>query len=205
MKRSLNSRPVRDHRGFTLIELLVVITIVALLVTGAFGAYGFVMDRAKKADAQAACMTIYNAIEQYNNQYDYLPEPMSATKSTDCKSDTSAEEGLVWTLLGQDPVKNSRKVNFLGDIKEAKSAGPEGRKANGMVRNEESAELIDPWGTHYQVTLDLDMNGKIDNPNQEEATSGTTELHKSSIAYSRGKDQKDETWKDNVGSWTTAN
>jgi prepilin-type N-terminal cleavage/methylation domain-containing protein len=203
MKLSLTSRPARDCRGFTLIELLVVITIVALLVTGAFGAYGFVMDRAKRADAQGACMTVYNAIDQYHSQYDYLPEPMSATKATDCKSDTSAEEGLIYTLLGLDPVHNARKVNFLGDIKDAKTQG-DGKKMNGLVRTEESAELLDPWGSHYKVTLDLDLNGKIDNPNQDEVNSGSAELHKEAVVYSIGKDLKEETWKDNVGSWTTA-
>src|SRR4029079_18304181 len=77
MKYSLTHRRTR---GFALIELLVVITIVALLVTGAFGAYGFVMDRAKRAEAQSMCMTFYTAIDEYNKDYDYLPEPMSATK-----------------------------------------------------------------------------------------------------------------------------
>src|SRR5882757_7522435 len=113
MKYSLTHRRTR---GFTLIELLVVITIVALLVTGAFGAYGFVMDRAKRAEAQAMCMTVYTAIDQYEKDYDRLPEPMSATKDTDCKSDTSAEEGLVWILLGKDETSNARKQNYLGDI-----------------------------------------------------------------------------------------
>ncbi len=201
MKLSLNSRPVRAS-GFTLIELLVVITIIALLVTGAFGAYGFVMERAKKSEAQGACMTVFNAIDQYNNQYDYLPQPMSATKNTDCKTDTSAEEGLIWILLGKDETQNSRKTNFLGDIKDAKSSGE--KKVSGISRTDDGAALYDPWGNYYKVTIDLDLNEKIDNPNEEEITSGVTELHKKVIVFSVGKDMKEETWKDNVTSWTSA-
>jgi len=202
MKHSLLSRPARGSRGFTLIELLVVITIVALLVTGAFGAYGFVMDRAKRAEAQSMCMTIYTAIDEYQKDYDYLPTPMSATKDTDCKSDSSAAEGLIWTLLGKDPTQNSKNQNFLGDIKDAKMI--QDKRVGGLLRTEESAELFDPWGGYYQVTIDLDHNEKIDNPNQDEVNGGTPELHKNAIVYTWGKDKKEETWKDNVTSWASA-
>jgi prepilin-type N-terminal cleavage/methylation domain-containing protein len=203
MKHTLHSRRARGPRGFTLIELLVVITIVALLVTGAFGAYGFVMDRAKRADAQGMCITIYSAIDEFHKDYDRMPEPMSATKDTDCQSDTSAEEGLVWTLLGEDITQNSKKMNYLGDIKDAKTF--QEKRVNGMYRTDESAALYDPWGNYYKVTIDLDHNDKIDNPNQEELNGGSPELRKNAIVYTAGKDLKEETWKDNVSSWSSVN
>ena len=201
MKRSLLSRPA-GGRGFTLIELLVVVAIIALLVTGAFGAYGFVIERAKRADAQATCMAVYNAIDQYHTEYDYLPQPTSATKGTDCQSDTSATEGLIMILKAMDVTQNSKATDFLGDIKDAKNES--GKRVNGLVRDAESAELVDPWGNYYDVHLDLDLNGKIDNPNTEEVSSGTTELHKTAIVFTSGKDHDKSTWKDNIGSWSTA-
>lgn len=199
---SLNQSHPARRRGFTLIELLVVIAIIALLVTGAFGAYGFVIEKAKKADAQSTCMAVYNAIDQYHTEYDYLPQPTSATKGTDCVSDTSAQEGLVAILKAMDITQNSKSIDFLGDIKDAKMEG--GKRVNGMIRDAETAELVDPWGNLYDVHIDLDLNGKIDNPNSEEMASGTTELHKTAIVFSSGKDRDKATWKDNVGSWSSA-
>lgn len=197
MKRSAYSAAAT--RGFTLIELLVVISIIALLVTGAFGAYGFVMEKAKKAEAQSTAMTVYTAVDQYHREYDYLPQPSSATKGTDCDSDTSAEELLITILLGKDETQNSRRTNFLGDIKDASNKN--GKYLGGMVREAESNALVDPWGSHYKVRLDLDLDEKVENPNDEDAASGTKEVNKQCIVWSIGKDLDSKTWKDNVATW----
>ena len=78
------------------------------------------------------------------------------------------------------------------------------KRVNGMIRNAETVELVDPWGNYYDVFIDLDLDGKLENPNSEDVASGTTQLHKSAIVFSAGKDRKKETWKDNVGSWNSA-
>jgi len=202
MKPTPFSCPARS-RGFTLIELLVVITIIALLVTGAFGAYGFVMERAKKAAAQATCVTLINAIDQYHTDYDFLPSPTSATKGTDCESDTTAEEGLIAVLKGLDITQNSRSTDYLGDVKDAKTQGNSetSKRTDGLVRDGETVALVDPWSYHYKVTLDLDMDKKVINPDSEAASSGNSELHKTAISFSIGKDGDEKTWDDNVKSW----
>lgn len=197
MKRSAHF--TATTRGFTLIELLVVISIIALLVTGAFGAYGFVMEKAKKSDAQAACMAVYNAVDQYHTEYDYLPQPSSYAKGSDTTSDTSPEENLVNILLGEDMEQNSKKTNFLGDIKEASTKN--GKPMGGMVRLAENNSLVDPWGNYYKVLIDSDADGKLMNPNQIDAANGRSELHKQCIVYAIGKDNDEKTWKDNAGSW----
>lgn len=206
MKHSHLTRPASSPRGFTLIELLVVISIIALLVTGAFGAYGFVMERAKKAAAQATAMTIINAIDQYQSEYDILPQPASATKGTDCTSDTSAAEGLILILKGMDVTQNSRSTDYLGDIKDAKkqSTGQTTKWTDGLVREAETVELYDPWGNFYKVRLDLDMDKEVENPDTDAAASGSTEIHKQAIVWSPGKDMDEMTWKDNVSSWAAA-
>jgi prepilin-type N-terminal cleavage/methylation domain-containing protein len=203
MKRPSVSRSAA-LRGFTLIELLVVITIIALLAAGAYGAFGVMMEKAKKTEAQSTCGTIINGINQFQGDYDTLPRPTSATPNTDCQSDTGGTELLVAILKGMDPEQNSRGHDYLGDIKDAKTMNDKGgtqKHVAGIVRDGESIELYDPWGSYYKVNIDLDYDGKLENPNTEAASSGTTEIHKTSIAYSIGKDMDEMKWEDNVSSW----
>lgn len=203
MKLSRSPRPV-SRRGFTLIELLVVVTIIALLAAGAYGAYSVMLEKGKKTDAQTTSKAVVNAIEQYEMDYDYLPMPTSATKGTDCDTDTSAEEGIIAVLYGMDVTQNSRKKNYLGEIKEAKILGSRdgGKRLAGVYREtEETIALYDPWGSVYKIKIDLDGDEKVANPNTDEATGGNAELHRTFIMYSWGKDLEEATWKDNVTSW----
>src|SRR6187549_502586 len=107
MKPVIPIRPAL-RRGFTLIELLVVVTIIALLAAGAYGAYSIMIERGKKAGASAACVSVINAISQFETDYDRFPLPVSATKGTDVETDTSAEEGLITILKGMDKEQNSK-------------------------------------------------------------------------------------------------
>jgi len=196
--------PRSARRGFTLIELLVVVTIIALLAAGAYAGYSVMIERGKKTDAHSTSLAVLNAIEQYQMDYDYLPQPTSATKGTDCPTDTGADEGLIAVLKGMDITQNSRKKDYLGEIKEAKLVGSsDGQKRLGGVyrETEETIALYDPWGSLYKVVLDLDGDKKVANPNTDPESGGSPELHKSYIIYSLGKDGMEETWKDNVSSW----
>jgi prepilin-type N-terminal cleavage/methylation domain-containing protein len=198
--------PGTARRGFTLIELLVVVTIIAILAAGAYAGYSVMIEKAKVTDARSTGLAVTNAIEQYQMDYDYLPQPISATAGTDCNTDTSAEEGLIAILKGVDVTQNSRKKDYLGDIKEAKTLGSgtseSQKRVNGIYREtEETIALYDPWGSFYKVILDLDGNKKIENPNTDPDSGGSPELHKEYVIYSLGKDESEETWKDNVTSW----
>jgi prepilin-type N-terminal cleavage/methylation domain-containing protein len=194
------SSPRGFRRGFTLIELLVVIAIIAALVAGSFGAFAFAIEKTRFADAQSMARTIANAVDQFQNEYDAMPRPVSAMEGNDCETDTTAAEGLVSILMGIDTGRNPRRVNLLGDHKEAATAG--GRRVDGLIREgENNIELVDPWGTPYKVTLDLDGDGRLPNPCIEEANPGSAELHRTVIVYSAGKDRDFGTWKDNVTSW----
>ena len=195
----------RAGRGFTLIELLVSISIVALLVTGAFQAFGFVMERARKADAQQTCKTIANAVEQFQSEYQRLPEPTSFNKGSDTESSTDAAEGLVKILKGLDELQNPRKQDFLGDIKQA--SYKDGKPMGGLVEEGEEMSLVDPWGGYYKVRLDHDYSEKVENPNEEETSAGgSTELRKQIIVWTEGNLKKvkdgESIWKNAaVSSW----
>lgn len=175
----------RAGRGFTLIELLVSISIVALLVTGAFSAFGFVMERARKTDARNTCHTIANAVDQFQSEYQRLPEPTSFNKGSDTESSTDAAESLVKILKGEDEVQNPRKQDFLGDIKAA--SYKDNKPVGGLVEEGEELSLVDPWGGYYKVLLDHDYSGKVENPNEKETSAGSsTELRKACIVWTEG-------------------
>jgi prepilin-type N-terminal cleavage/methylation domain-containing protein len=199
MSPSRSSRR-RPSRGFTLIELLVVIAIIAVLVTSAFLAFGPMLDKAKETETRSMARAIVTAVEQFESDYDRLPEPSSATKNTDCESDTTAAEGLMAILMGVDKTQNPRGKNYPGDLKDAKRTDKGPR--DGLVRDGETLALVDQWGQPYKVLLDLDHDGILLNPNQEEADKGLKELHKRVLVYSAGKDKDYSTWKDNVTSWS---
>lgn len=192
------------RRAFTLIELLVVVSIIAMLAAGAYGAYSIMIERGKKTGAMAAITAVLNGISQFETDYDRFPQPTSATKGTDCETDTTAAEGLITVLKGVDKEQNPKEVDYLGEIKDAKLTGTQSdsRRVDGIYREtEDTIALYDPWGTEYKVTLDLDGNKKVNNPDQSDPSSAAPELHKSAIVYSAGKDRDPATWKDNVSSW----
>ena len=162
------------------------------------------IERGKKTGASAAITTVLNAISQFETDYDRFPQPTSATKGTDCESDTSAAEGLVAVLKGVDKDQNPKETDYLGEVKDAKKVGTatDARHVDGIYREtDEMIALLDPWGSEYKVTLDLDGNKKVNNPDQSDPSSASPELHKTAIVYSAGKDRDPATWKDNVSSW----
>ncbi len=139
-------------------------------------------------------MAIYNAIDQFHTEYDHLPAPTSAVKGKDWDSDSGDAENLISILKALDPTANSKKIDFLGDIKDAKTEW--GKRFNGLVRTAKSAALLDPWGHPYLIRLDGDGDGFVTDPSDP-----GKRLAKKVLVWSAGKDGDPATWKDNVGSW----
>jgi prepilin-type N-terminal cleavage/methylation domain-containing protein len=193
-------------RGFTLIELLVTISIVALLVAGAFSAYGFVMHSARKTDARNTCVTILNAVEQYQAEYQRLPEPTSFNKGSDTECTTEPSENLINILKGLDETQNSQEKDFLGDIKPASLKN--NRPTGGLHEEGEEMGMYDPWGGSYKVRLDHDYDEKVENPNDlQTSATGQTHLRKQCIVWSEGDPKKVQSggsiWEDAaVASWS---
>jgi prepilin-type N-terminal cleavage/methylation domain-containing protein len=192
----------RASAGFTLIELLVVVAIIALLVAGSFSAYGFVMDKARTKGTLATQMALVNAIEGFYRDFTRFPMPTSGGASNqDVDTDTSGAEGMVTVLLGKDPTQNSRNIDYIGDMKAAKTQN--GRQVDGLVNEENNYAIMDPWGNPYQMRIDANYDNELDNPNTEDRGPGRSKLRKRVLIWSAGKDRDPSTWKDNVNSWTT--
>src|SRR5687767_5198669 len=101
-----------------------------------------------------------------------------------------------------DTTQNSRNMDYVGDIKDAKSqgSGDDLRRTEGLVRDGATVALVDPWGNWCKVTLDLDYDKKVLNPIYQLDTRNPF-LAETFIVYSSGPDGDQHTWDDNVISW----
>ncbi len=170
--------------------------VVVLLLIGVAKQGSSLTPKALKYDAQATAMAIDNAIDQFYTEYDHLPAPTSAVKGKDWNSDSGDAENLISILKALDATANSKQIDFLGDIKDAKTE--DGKRLNGLVREDSTIALLDPWGHPYLIRMDGDGDGFVTDPSDP-----GKRLAKKAIVWSAGKDGDPETWKDNVGSWAT--
>ena len=154
-----------------------------------------VLLKVQKLEAQTLALTLVNAVEQFQNEYQRYPEATSFSKGSDTNSSSDSAEGLIRTLKGMDDKQNPRRADFLGDVKAAKVVN--GKPVNGLVEEGEELSLMDPWGNFFQVVLDTDYNEKVENP----APKPGGQLRKTVIVWSAGPDGKLDTWEDNVCSW----
>ena len=141
--------------------------------------------------------TIAAAVTEYQNERGSLPAALSTQKGRDTDTDSSAPENLITTLMGIN-VPFSKRINYLGDINEAKEVA-DGRYESGIVRKNDIAALVDPWGHFYHIRLDTDGDGFVDDPSEP-----GRRLKRSVIVWSAGKDGDPDTWKDNITSWPPA-
>ena len=128
-------------KRFTLIELLVVIAIIGILAGLVFPALGTVRNNAKKSKASSECQSMKTAIIMYESEFSCWPANLSG--SSDGVVSDSDYVKMCKVLTGE----NAKKMVFY-------EVG---------VGYDSSKGILDPWGRPYQVILDFDFNGKIDN------------------------------------------
>ena len=130
-----------SSKRFTLIELLVVIAIIGILAGLVFPALGTVRNNATKSKANSECQSLKTAIVMYESEFSCWPANMSGSKDAVVSGSDYVE--MCRVLTG----KNSKKMVFY-------EVG---------VGYDENKGILDPWGKPYQVILDVDFDGKIDN------------------------------------------
>ena len=173
----------------------ILIVILVLVIVAGMHSLRETSRMAVKSKASAGVMAIFNAIGQFQGDYDRLPMPASAVEGADSDSETSAEEWLVAILLGRDGTQNFRKTNYLGDIKDA--VMKEGKWRSGLIQNGENIALVDPWGNPYHIRLDGNGDGFVSDPNPD---ADEKRLKVSAIVWSTGRDGDSRTWEDNISS-----
>ena len=133
--------------GFTLIELLVVIAIISLLAAMLFPAITAAITTAKKAKAKSICRNIEIAIMAYKNEYNGRlpnPNPSIGVDNTVGGGNEQFSKNILKILMAQDVNRNHKNIVFLEtDIPT------------------DVGEYLDPWGTQFQIILDLNGDKKI--------------------------------------------
>lgn len=188
------------QRGFTLVELLVTISIVAILAASAYGAYGLLIVKFRKAEAITYAKSIERAVIAFTNEYgDRFPLGETGGGEGDVEVTTESGSATIKILVGKDVEKNSRQMDFIGDMKQAKTDNS-GKPKGGMVSENDQYGIVDPWGNYYKVKMDADFDNEIENP--DIAGAGTKlKLRAKVLVWSPGEDKNFDTWEDNVKSW----
>ncbi len=173
---------MKQQRVFTLVELLTAMAIIAVLMGIMLPAIGQVKKKAKISKAKTEIQSIVNAIKLFESTYGYLP--FKASELTNAEGAmASGNYTILINCLQGNHTKNPRDIRMLE---------VDTKQGEGVMR--------DPWENAYQVALDTDYDGNID-----DTTNGPFEKVYSGIAvWSGGPDKVDgrgSTSSDDVTSW----
>lgn len=154
------------------------------------------LRRAEATHAGNTAFQLKNAISAYYTEYRVYPAKLVSEGDVELSSNHELMDILLGSEKeGERTGLNPRRIAFFTG-KQAKPLG-NGKYRKGIVLNEGgTGELFDPWGNHYRVRLDTNLD------NQVVAPSGTeTAVEESILIWSAGKDGDFDTWRDNVYTW----
>jgi hypothetical protein len=139
-------------------------------------------------DAKITGTALCNGFANFQMEYGRLPASAISAKG-DIEKEPS-DHGLIDALLPASLDENTRGHSFF-NTKEAKN----GRSGLVYIGATLSADLRDPWGNPYYVSIDADGDGILANP---ETGSNRRSL---CFVFSAGPDGDPDTWKDNPKSF----
>lgn len=180
-----------------MVEWVVILAIILILTLLLVPVPHRLPPNGEKVQAQNTAYNLKNAISSYYTEYRRYP-----VSAKDVDALLHSDHELMDVLLGSDQSGSSdglnpRKIAFyIG-----KSAKPmeNGRFRKGVTLDGYGAgELWDPWGNHYRILLDSDLDNGVDNPDY---SAGLTRLPESILVWSAGPDGDFDTWEDNPTTW----
>jgi prepilin-type N-terminal cleavage/methylation domain-containing protein len=197
-----NALQLADECAFTLIELLVVIAIIAILIGLLFPAFKAVQNQAKQTQAKNDLTQIVNAVNAYYTDYGKYP---LVTGDTTYGPGGTANNALFNELRSTGAAtQNPRQIVFISPPSVKNPGNPRsGIALQATTINGVSVaigDLVDPWGTPYNVRIDGSYDSSVANPYgaQTIGGAGSDPVPVGVIAWSLGNDQGLGTNGDNV-------
>jgi type II secretory pathway pseudopilin PulG len=183
----LVSKPSGRTSAFTLIELLVVITIIIVLMGLLFPVFRGAQDQAKKAQAKNDLAQIVTAVNAFYTEYGRYPvlSTIGANGTYDATNNDQLFNVLRGTAnAGEQLGLNPRQIAFITPPVAKDPNAPR----SGIGQN--NGKYYDPWGTPYQVRLDVNYSNWVQtNPPYTNAPTWNG-VNSGVLAWSYGKDGK---------------
>lgn len=117
--------------------------------------------RAKKVRTQAVIKDLEFALRGFHVEYGRYPLCGNKPQGNDGLTDT-ANSRLIDSLMGADSPDNPRAIMFL-ELPLAKNG------MGGLTGEKGKYRLVDDWGHPFQITLDLDKDQSVANPDLQNA------------------------------------
>lgn len=171
-----------SRRGMTLIEILVVITIIGILASIMVPVAGKAKKTAQKRRAQAEMQGIKVAVLQFQADHRYMPWPPERRGAMDVQVgadmwavDEATQVPVMELLTGNNPLK---KIYLQIPEKSRRLKAQPDEDPLPM-------RFVDPWGQHYVIGLDRNLDGAVTVANTDVAWNGKTVMEKV-LVYSPG-------------------
>ncbi len=180
-------------------RFLIGFSIIGALGLGAFllgrGVLNSVLQGNTRLNAKKDCVQLVNSIKMFYTEYNRYPVagggagegPFDTNRQlmdvlTNNRNSPEVAEMNPWGIAFFEPSKISKKP-----------------KGHGFV--EGTRDFNDPWGTPYQVYIDVDYDGQVQAPPGYGGPAAGSPLKRGVIAHSAGPDRSFSKTRDNVTSW----